>query len=97
MLANFTKHKSITSMNRELTTKIFILMYLNTGILMVSADLDIPIWPLTYFVVGDRRYKDTAKEWFVLSGNAILALMVLNVMWYCLVNLLKSLYKKVSA
>uniref|UniRef100_A0A7S3NB47 Uncharacterized protein n=1 Tax=Euplotes harpa TaxID=151035 RepID=A0A7S3NB47_9SPIT len=59
-LSHFQKHKSWTSFNGQLTLLIFMLMYINTGVIMMLASIDIPMWPLTY-IVSDSKYKDTAK------------------------------------
>lgn len=96
-LAKFSRHKYLTQMSKELTLKIFVLMYLNTGILMVLADMDIAIWPLTYFVSSNKRPKDTAKKWFIESGNSIFTLMLLNIIGFWLINFSRALFKKWKA
>jgi len=57
-------------------------MYLNTGLLMMFSDWDIPVWPLTYFVGSRNVFKDTAKNWYIESGNSILVLIILNLVGY---------------
>jgi hypothetical protein len=92
-LSSFSRNKYLTSMNKELTVKIFVLMYLNTGVLIFLSDFDISVWPLTYFIKQESKYKDTAKDWFIESGDSLIALMIMNITGYCLINLAKVVFK----
>ena len=94
-LAKFTKHKYLTSLNGEMTIKIFMIMYLNTGIIMSIADLEIPFLPSS-MTSGSKKHKDTAKDWYVQAGDSFIAILIINIMAYCLVNLFKVILNKIN-
>lgn len=87
-----TRHGYKTTMNREVTIYIFILMYLNTGILIALADMRSPIF--SSVLSRYNTYRDTAKGWFLDTNNAIVFFMVINLIGFCLVNFSKACLKK---
>lgn len=92
LVAKVIRYGYKTTMDKEVTIIIFILMYLNTGILMALADMEIPIYSSR--LNSENRYKDTAKKWFIDTNNSILFLMVINIIGYCLVNFMKAMLNK---
>jgi hypothetical protein len=58
---------------------------------MILSDMNLDFFHWSSLNSDDVR--DTAKAWFIETGNALMALMLFNIIGYCCVNVLKGIFK----
>lgn len=91
-LTAFVKYKYRTSLHGETTIKIFMIMYMNTGLMMSIVDLDI----FSTKIDSNQKFNDTAKGWYIKAGDSLFALVVINMLWFCMINFWKAILRKIK-
>lgn len=75
-LVNFEKHTSITKMERELTWKMFVGLFFNTGVIILCVNAYIDAVNVGFLFKGE--YDDFVPEWYEIVGASLLLTMILN-------------------
>lgn len=74
-LSEFERPKSRTGIKIKIFKKIFMLMYLNTGILTYLVNLTLP---LKIFSL-DEGFDDFTRDWFLKVGGMLVSLVAINI------------------
>lgn len=80
-LTLFEKHHSLTRMQESVTVKLFVGLFLNTGVVLLVVNMQLPRYAadLSGFTIAfDGLYGDFVFEWFAKVGVPIILTMLLN-------------------